>query len=304
MRMNQKKRDEYRVAGNGYYHFCTDGLKDALLFYDEDEFAFGMRVVGLIAYNCEITVYAFTLMPNHIHIILRGNGKRCLEAFDLLKRKVSARLVTDGHSPLPEDYWFKLVKIQTEEQMRGEIVYVLRNPLEKNLATVGGYLWGSAWLYHSSMRTVVDGIPAGSYSKRQLERMLLGRDIIPDEWLMHPYLGLLPGSFVDTSLVERLFPNPKDLQVALVKDYEMFFQTARRLGELQEFSKSEISSIVSNLLQSRFSGKSLRDLSEAERGRLSIILNREYGLDSYQISTSIFIKEIIVRQLLASKELR
>jgi hypothetical protein len=57
---------------------------------------------------------------------------------------------------------------------------------------------------------------------------------MPDLWHVHPYLGLLPESFVDTTLVERLFPSPKDLQTALVKDYEVYFQIARRLGELYE----------------------------------------------------------------------
>ncbi len=71
-----------------------------------------------------------------------------------------------------------------------------------------------------------------------------------------------------------------------------------------DFNKSEIESIVSQTLQKRFSGRSLNDLSDEDKGKLALILNREFGLNAYQISLSIFVKEKTVRQLLGAKELR
>lgn len=304
MRLRQKRRDEYRKLGNGYYHLCTDGLKGGLIFNNAAQFAFGMLMMGLICVKYGITIYAFTLMSNHIHIILKGTGDSCLKAFDLLKRKLSAMLVRDGYAPLPEDYWFKLVPLESDDQLRTEIIYVLRNCLEKGLGIVGGYIWSSAWLYHSEVSALMGGTPVCSISKRQMKALLIGNDELPGHWITHPYVGLMPYSFVDTSLVLRLFPEPKDLQTAIVKDYEVFFQIARRLGELQEFNKAEIDAIVSQTLQKRFGGRELRHLSEEDKGRLAIILNRDFGLSSYQISTSIYIREKTVRQLLSSKELR
>jgi hypothetical protein len=221
-----------------------------------------------------------------------------------MKRKLSARLVRDGFAPLPDDYWFKLEKIENREQMKSEILYLLRNPLEKGFGIVGGYLWGTEWIYYSGLSSALGGTPAGELSGRSLTKLFCSEESIPDHWKIHPYLGLLPDSFVDVSLVRELFPTPKDLQTALVKDYEVFFQIANRLGELAEFSKSEIEGIVTQTLQKRFGGRELRTLSEQEKGKLAIILNREFGLNSYQISTSVFIREKVVRQLLGSKELR
>ena len=141
-------------------------------------------------------------------------------------------------------------------------------------------------------------------SKRALTKMLGGMESLPEHWEIHPYIGLLPGFFVDVDAVKELFPHPKDLQIAIVKDYEVFVQIARRLGELTEYSKMEMETIVSQVLQNRFAGRSLRSLSEAEKGKLIITLNREFGMNSYQISTSVYVKEKIIRQLLAAKELR
>lgn len=300
-----REREAYRAMGKGYYHFCTDGLKDGNLFNSVAQFAFGMLLMGMITVLFPIKIYVFTLMPNHIHIILSGTGADCLQAFDYLKRKISARLKRDGNSLLPEDYWFKLTSITTPEQMRSEILYVLRNPLEKGLAVVGGYLWSSEWLFFSGLSDLIDNtVSKSKVSVRELRSLLGGHDEVPKDWCFHPYIGLHPACFVDTSLVKKLFPEPKDLQIALVKDYELFFQIASRLGEICEFNKAEQESIVSQTLQKRFDGRSLHSLSEEEKGKLAIVLNREFGFTSYQISTNIFIKERVVRQLLGSKELR
>ena len=55
----------------GYYHFCTDGLKAGCLFYNQSQYAFGMTLIATITLLFNIKIYAFVLMPNHIHIILR-----------------------------------------------------------------------------------------------------------------------------------------------------------------------------------------------------------------------------------------
>ena len=300
----KKERESYRAMANGYYHFCTDGLSGDVIFHNVAEYAFGMILMGLVSIKFSIRIYAFSLMPNHIHIILSGTGANCLLAFDYLKRKLSARLKKDGYAPLPDEYWFKLTSIETKEQMKQEIIYLMRNPLEKGLCIVGCYLWSSEWLYYSGLPELLEASSLPNPSKRELKALIGGEEDIPEHWRFHPYLGLLPSCFVDTSMVRKLFPDPKDLQIALVKDYEVFFQIANRLGELASFNKAEIESIVSNILQKRFAGKELRKLSDDEKGKLAIILHRELGLNSFQISTSIYMKEKTVRQLLASKELR
>ncbi len=298
------ERQAYRSMGNGYYHFCTDGWKGGCIFNNADQYAFGMVLMGLICIKFNVVIYAFVLMPNHIHIILKGTGSECVQAFDYLKRKLSAMLRRCGYPTLPEGYWFNLNAITDPDQMRTEIIYVLRNPLEKGLGTASGYPWGSGWCYHSLLPEVMGGIPVSRMSVRHRTRYFTTEDPVPGDWKVHPYLGLLPDSFVDTSFVLKLFQTPKDLQIALVKDYEAYYQISRRLGDLCEFNKAEMTSIVSQTLQKRFDSRGLGSLSEEEKGRLAIILSREFGFTSYQISTSIFIKEKVVRQLLASKELR
>lgn len=299
------KRDEELIKEmrDGVYHLCTDGLQGQLIFNNHEQYAFGMFLMGLICYNYNITIYAFVLMPNHLHVILKGDGERCLLAFYFIRRKLSARLSKDGFAPLSKEYWFKLVPIESEKQLKQEIVYVLRNPLEKGISPACSYLWGTGSMYYyPKLKEILNCVPVSSISKRKMSALLGGEDTLPDHWLVNDYLGLLPESFVDVSSVRSLFPTPKDLQAALVKDYESFFQIANKLGEITEFSKAETEAIVNQVLQNRFGGRELKQLTAMEKGKLIIILNSEFGFNSYKISTSVFVKESIVRQLLSSKE--
>lgn len=301
---NRRLREEIRAKGNGYYHFCTDGLKTGNLFYNAAQLSFGMILIGLLVLKYNLKVYAFVLMPNHIHVILSGTGENCLKAFDYFKYKVSLRLKKDGFPPLPDDYGFILREIPDKDSMKSELAYVLRNPLEKDYSTIAGYVWGTGWLYHSGISEYISGKRVDEMSEREVTRLTGTELALPGHWRLHPVLGLLPGSFVDMSLAKRLFPAAKDFEVAMVKDFESFVRTARALNEDIEFSSSEIKSIVNLTLQNNFKGSSLNDLTQDAKCKLAVILGSKYGLSSYEISQGIYLKESIVRQVLSAKEYR
>lgn len=299
---NRKRRDEYRAKGKGYYHFCTDGLKIGKLFYTPEQFAYGMILIGLLTLKFNIKVYAFVLMPNHIHIILSGTGEYCVKAFDYIRFKISARLKADGYDPLPEDYDFVLLDIKDLNQMKSEIVYVIRNPLEKNYSTPDGYLWGSGWIWHSTLTPCIKGDKASTLSVRRTAKLTTTNDSFPPDWEFHPAIGLLPCSFVDTTMMSRLFPTAKDYISALVKDYESYVRTARELNEEIEFTDTEIKDIVNQVLQDSFNGTGLWTLSQDEKCRLAVILNDRFNLTPEQISHAIYLGSRIIRQVLSSKD--
>ena len=86
-----KRRAEYKEFKKYYYHLSSDGWKEGLLFHTKEQYAYGMTVMGLVTLKYGIVIYDFSLMPNHFHIILKGNGNQCLDAFDYLRMKISSR---------------------------------------------------------------------------------------------------------------------------------------------------------------------------------------------------------------------
>jgi len=300
---NRIRRNEIKAKKTGYYHLCSDGLKDRKLFNDAAEFAYAMLLIGIITLKFGVTIYAFTLMPNHFHIVLKGSGADVLRAFDFLCRNISARLVRDGYPPLG-DYNCIVVDIEDERQMRQAIAYVHRNAYEKGFASPDTYMWSSGWLYFSDVPKMVSGVPYGAMSYREKRDILQSKQRIPSRWLFNKAIGLLPICFVDTSMSDKVFRDVKTYQTAMIKDYEAYVKIAREVGENTMFSKEEISDIIEQNLQEDYAGKNLSALTQDEKCRLAITLNREYQLTPRQISTSIFLKEHIILQVLNAKEYR
>lgn len=204
MRNYRKQREEYRKMGKGYYHLVTDGWKDGCIFNNIAQFTYGMMLIGLITLRYSIVIYDFTLMPNHIHIILSGTGNDAVEAFLYLKRKLNLRLVADHYNPLPEDYGFKLIPIEDKAQMKELIIYLDRNHYEKEFAVPGGYPWGSGYLHYSLFADLLHGKRVSELRSKELEALTGCRIELPAHWEIHPVLGLLPKSFVNTRLVRQL----------------------------------------------------------------------------------------------------
>ena len=302
MNTHRNDRKEYRSWGKGYYHLSSDGWQGGKLFHTDEQFAYGMTLIGLLTLRFQLIIYDFALMDNHIHLLLSGLGDDCVKAFGYFRRKLSIRLVKDGYPPLPERYGFKLTPIESEEQMRIEFLYIDRNALEKDICLPGGYPWGAGYLHCSRMGEYLRGIKAGTLSKHKQELLTGCRTLIPPHWEIHPRLGLLPVSFVSNALFKRLFPHAKDYQTRLIKEYEAFVRVSRRVGEAIEFSQMEANDIADRMAGGMFSGKRIRDLSKEEKGLLCLPLESQYGLTALQIANALRMPEFLVRQFLTSKD--
>lgn len=302
MARRRKAREEIRGLKKGYYHLSTDGWKDGFLFHTPAQFAFGMIVIGLLTLTTGIAIYSFSLMPNHVHILVSGTGAACLKAFDYLRSKLSERLKKDGYPSLPDDYWFKLTPIDNEEQMQNNFIYVDRNAYEQLLCVPTAYPWSSSYLHHSLLGKMIKGRRADTFSKRELEELTGSRIAIPPHWEFHSDLGLLPSSFVDNSLFIRLFPNPKDYESRLVKDYEAFVKVGKALDETPVFSENEVRDIVDRLVLDLFPGRKVRQLSNDEKGRLTTVLMKNYNLTAPVIAGALDVSEHIVNQWFRAKD--
>lgn len=298
----RKEREEIRQWKKGYYHLSTDGWKEGRLFHTASQYAYGMIVMGLVTLLFDVKIYSFSLMPNHVHMILSGTGAACLDVFDYLRQKFSDRLIKDGYPALPDDYWFKLVPIEDEQQMKNVFIYVDRNAYEKQISVPCGYPWSSGPLHYSLLGTLLTGQRADTFSKRKLIEMTGSSKPIPPDWEFHPAIGLLPCSFVDNRLFLRLFKSPKEYESRLVKDYEAFVQVARTLDEVPDYSEEDYVIIVDQMLERKFSGRGLWQLSNEEKGRLAVDLMKNYDMSVPQIAQAIKMSEHMVRQFLRAKD--
>lgn len=302
MKRRRTQREYIRNMKKGYYHMSTDGWQEGLLFHTTAQFAYGMILMGLLTLFFDVRIYSLTLMPNHIHLLLSGTGSTCLGAFDYIKKKLSARLVKDGYPPLPDDYWFKLVPVETPEQMMNNYIYIDRNAYEKGICLPCCYPWCSTYLQHSALGPMITGRRAQTMTARELERLTGTRHPIPGHWQFHPVLGLLPSSFVDDRLFKKLFKTPKDYGVRLMKDYEAFAKVSKSLGETMEYGIDEARDLLMQLIHGHYSGRQLNLLTNEEKGQLAIMLVTKYNMSRNMSAHVLGMSEHIVNQFLRAKD--
>ena len=293
----KKRRKEYRTWKKGYYHLCTDGWKEGLLFHDQGEYVNAVNSISLLDLKYPVKVHFYEVMRSHLHLIISGLGTHCVESFDYLKKRVGRRLRKDGRPPLPPDYDFRLIPIDNEDQMRDNLVYVAMNASKAMDILPGGYLWGSALMVYSDLPRLFETVRAGDLSDRQLERILGTHLPIPPDRLIHPGLGMvLPQSFVDIGVFYRQFPKAKEYLIRLVKDHEAYIRIAKLTGEDVFFSLEEAVDIVQQELDKL--NLSLDKMSADDRCRLAVELNRKYQLKADVLSNALLVPERIIAQKL------
>lgn len=300
--MTQKERDQYRTLPLGNYHLCFERLESSLLFQSPEDYRLGMASIALAHLKFEVGVYMFELMSNHLHSILRGTGEQCVRTFSFIKRRLSERLVKNGCPPLPEEYGFKLVPIPDDDALKSQIIYSVRNPYEKNSCVPGGHQWGSGYLLFNKLGWYIRGKKVSEMHLAEVRRFIGSNEKLPDDWEIHPDLGLLPRNFVMVKEVEKLFSSPKEYMTRLVKEYEVVVKIARMLDEEVDFSETEVRDIVNTELRNSYPGRLYKNISPEEKCKVAVRLNEMMGLTVPQLSRALYLSEITISQALRSKD--
>ena len=286
----------------GDYHLCTDGWKEGKLFHTPEQYAFGMATVALMTLKFGVKVCSFELMPNHVHMLLTGTGQQCLDCYYFLIQRTNKRLKSDGYPLLPPDYGFKLIPIEDDHSLRHHIVYLMRNKYEKGVCTPCGHMWGTGYLVYNQLAGFITGTKVKDMKVRALERRIGSRFPLPEEWEIHPILGILPSNYIDVERVLKLFPTVKDFMTAMVKDYESYVRISESTGETIEWSETEVKDVLARLCDVIFPQKRLYHLTPDEKCRLAVQADDKYHIPTNLLARALYISEYIIRQAIGSKD--
>ncbi len=300
--MNSKKNVEFRSMPFGDYHLCTDGWKEGKLFHTPEQYAFGMATVALMTLKFGVKVCSFELMPNHVHMLLTGTGQQCLDCYYFLIQRINKRLKSDGYPLLPPDYGFKLIPIDDDHSLRHHIVYLMRNKYEKGGCTPCGHMWGTGYLVYNQLAGLITGTKVKDMKIRRLERRIGSRIPLPEEWEIHPVLGILPSNYIDVERILILFPTVKDFMTAMVKDYESYVRISESTGETIEWSETEVKDVLARLCDVIFPQKRLYHLTPDEKCRLAVQADDKYHIPTHLLARALYISEYIIRQAIGSKD--
>lgn len=159
-----------------FYHIYNRGINGEKIFEEEENYLFFMKKA--FEYLNEVCdIYAYCLMPNHFHFVIKiKSNNELIELFERKNNKINKsglhsiqslpskqfskfiscytqafNKVYDRHGPLLESP-FKRKKLDSEKYLKNVIMYVHQNPTDIN-ADFRSYKFSSYYTVMSSLKT-------------------------------------------------------------------------------------------------------------------------------------------------------
>jgi REP element-mobilizing transposase RayT len=132
-------------CANAFYHGFSRGNERRAVFYDDRDRQHFLDLLGLLCERFEAEPWAYVLMPNHYHLVvrtLRPNLSRAMQWLGVAYTNwFNARHDRSGHLFQGR---FKGILVEDDAYLRRLLLYVHRNPLRSGLAErLADYPWSS-----------------------------------------------------------------------------------------------------------------------------------------------------------------
>ena len=187
------------------FHVCSDGTGTFVLFETEEDKIFGLNQLAITAYKFGLTVLCPVVMDTHFHVILRGEKDRVAQFKAEIARILSCYLRRTEKQTTIDVHIFP---IQDERELKAQIIYVFRNPLEAGYPFLPeNYRWGAGRVYFQI--TEEKGILLANLSVRRIRELFHTRIKLPKSWKTDDKGMLLPSTYIDRDFVHRLFGTPR-----------------------------------------------------------------------------------------------
>lgn len=269
------------------YHACTNGLSQDLMFCDTKDFVQGMNDIPVCALSTGIKIYAFCLMNNHVHFVLKGQYDDCLKFMRLYKQMRSRRLrARHGTWYTLRGAEISVILLDSAEYQLNAIAYVLRNPVAAGMAVMPGeYKWSSASLYFGDKAFCLPGCRKMSeLTVKEKFRILKSRISFPDNYIVDSDGMIFPGSYTEYESVARMFGSPKQLLFYETKNQDLTSELETGIVAKTKYRDEELLCSLDWLCENKFRGKKYYDLRIEDRYHAAKELRRRYGCSVKQIS--------------------
>ncbi|MBQ6132797.1 MAG: transposase [Lachnospiraceae bacterium] len=150
-------RNARKKSATGVYHVVTRGIGKQLLFEDDNDYYYFLRIMYKYKIEQGSKIYCYCLMDNHVHLLIYdSNG-----SIDQLMKKVGVSYAAyynhkyDRIGTLFQDR-FKSEPVEDERYFRTVFRYILQNPEKAHICSTEKYLWSSYKEFESNILGLTD----------------------------------------------------------------------------------------------------------------------------------------------------
>lgn len=284
--------------GFSFWHVCTPGTFQHIIFETPDDYEFGMVAAATSAYDSKVRIITFELMSNHVHFIVQSNGKEDAQLFFNIYKKRLTRFFREEKRILDLSHFSsEPIAIESLESLRNQIVYTNRNNFVVDPdQTPFSFQYGANSFYFNPIAKCIQGRQFGSLSQRAKMRLLHSKETkYPDCYMV---IGnyFAPYSFCDLALGEGVFRDARHYIYKLTRDVESYKELAALLGDIDYYTDDELVGIVYALCKQRFNSDKPALLTVSQKDELVKVLHFEYHADNRKISRLLHIPLQVINE--------
>lgn len=273
-----------------YYHICTEGTKDRILFKDNDDYISAMNYIAISCIEHNIALLAFCVMSNHLHFIVLSEYVEAKKFIISVKRRCSLKhwhKYSEQQIFSGRKHPISIIEISDMDYLKYAIAYVLRNPYKN----IGELIWKYPW---SSFDAYFNGIIVRENYKNNLTdnsrrvnaKILHSNFKVKGKPFSIGNLGFIPPKeYVEYKRVESIFVSPKSMMYFLNKDndHEIEIELTSRRNKII-VNDNKILSMLPAILQSNYGVESLDALDIKKKLSMVSILKKRFNSSSKQIA--------------------
>jgi REP element-mobilizing transposase RayT len=287
------------INNEPYWHLFTDGTRMQNIFRNEDEFKVGMwSLATSLHLHKDVRLLTFALMSNHIHLILSGRQKDCIEIFNLFSTRIKTIFSKANRAIDWKPFEMNIQPIENLQSLRNEIIYVNRNAFVANPThTPDSYLWGGGCAYFSSWLQHLCTSPLSKLTVNTQRKLLHTRDVAPFSGLLE--IGSMPfiPSFCDIKLGESLFRDARSYFNSLTRNAEAFSQIAARIKDSVFLTDDELYVVLNTFIHKEYAIKSTTELTAQQKIDTARHLHFNYNASNQQLRRMLRMDIAILEEL-------
>ena len=316
-----------------YYHLCTEGLSETVMFRDNEDYVTGINYLAVcqIALNQtalnqtalnqtapnqiapnQIEIIAFCLMSNHLHIVAKGERAILKKFIISFKRRYSMWLARkyNEHKILHRTT-FTIKEIDSTEYLKQVIAYVLRNPIAAGInVSPFQYKWSSASCY---FRQKDETFPQknGTFRQKDIggkkdQTGLTGnkiRRIFKTRTLIFDGINIIEGemadltSFVKFTEVEAIFKTSRVLMYFMSKDNDNEIELEMNTLKKVSYNDSTVINAIRQICEKKFQTSQINALGIHEKCSLVKYMKKNFNSSPKQIARILSLRLQTIAQI-------
>ena len=133
------------ISSTGIYHIVIRSINQHIIFEEDFDYQKFLLIMSDCKKSTDIDIYAYCIMDNHIHLLLRATLNTLSSFFQSLGtrfvRWYNTKYSRSGH--LFQDRFFS-VPVETNSQYLSTLTYIHNNPVKANIClSPSEYRWSS-----------------------------------------------------------------------------------------------------------------------------------------------------------------